>query len=632
MMDVNTELAEAQRSLNSGRFEDAEKRCEKILAEFPDDLRALDLLGGSLARAGNLPRAIEVVERLCRLNPGDAVSFSNLSHLYARAGNAQNALLALARAVNVDPQNGSYQRRFARLADHMTFYRLADETAEIRRAIGLCLENPKLDPAPFATSWHSLLLLEPFYGKFAELTGEAGQEDPAETVDFQELEAPLTDPFLLSGLGSLHAVDARLERIMTYFRRVFTRRFGAYDAQRFLPFLCALAEHCILNEHVYWCTDEERALAAGLEKTVEPGDEHGARAAMALACCYGDAPWQGMAGMQDEGAFASLVKLVTAIHRDSGQYREAIPAIAASPGSAPNAVSAAVADQYEENPYPRWRHLDIPQVPEQLSAAGRGKRILVAGCGTGFEPLNLAAHYPQAQVLGVDLSLASLAWGRQKADEFGIGNVEFMQGDILDLENLGQRFDLVTCRGVLHHMEDPVEGWRRLLGCLEPDGFMKVALYSETARQSVVRCRGWIEDQGFGPTPHGIREFRQAIMALDDDDPMKDIMNWTDFWTLSMCRDLVFHVQEQRVTLPWIKSALDELGLVCLSMGIGNPVFRNEYRSKFPGDPEQKDLDRLHEFEMQQPDTFRDMYQFWCCRKGSAASRKPPAWFYTAGM
>ena len=64
---------------------------------------------------------------------------------------------------------------------------------------------------------------------------------------------------------------------------------------------------------------------------------------------------------------------------------------------------------------------------------------------------------------------------------------------------------------------------------------------------------------------------------MEDENPLKDIVNWTDFFSLSMCRDLVFHVKEHRVTLPWIKSTLDDLHLRCLFMRISNPFFKKEY-------------------------------------------------------
>jgi hypothetical protein len=161
---------------------------------------------------------------------------------------------------------------------------------------------------------------------------------------------------------------------------------------------------------------------------------------------------------------------------------------------------------------------------------------------------------------------------------------------------------------------------------------MKIALYSEIARESVVLCRNWINEQGFASTPEGIRDFRQAIMDLDDTNPLKDIVNWTDFFSMSMCRDLAFHVQEHNVTLPWIKSVLDDLGLSCLSMRISNPLFRKEYLSMYPDDPALTNLDNLHDYEKHNPRTFRDMYQFWCCRKGSVTVERPPEWFYTTNL
>jgi len=52
----------------------------------------------------------------------------------------------------------------------------------------------------------------------------------------------------------------------------------------------------------------------------------------------------------------------------------------------------------------------------------------------------------------------------------------------------------------------------------------------------------------------------------------------------------------------------------------------------YPGDPVVENLDNLHEYEKHNPGTFRDMYQFWCCRKGSVTAGRPPAWFYTTGL
>lgn len=635
------ELAEATKNFNQGRFEDARRICDRILVEDPDNIGVLNVLGGSLARSGKIAQAIQVAEKVCFLSPGDAVFFSNLSYLHSLLGHFPQAMLVMAHAVVRDPVNTVYQTKFARLIDHMEFYKLTADTGVIKEAIGICLGNPDRDAGSFSTAWHSLLLLDPVFIKLATSTEDGDFEEQAEEVSIDELAEPLSDPFLLLGIKSLHAVDAKLERVMTFLRHLFLSCFDDHESEPFLPFLCALAEHCLLNEYVYSVTEQEQlavdALEAKLDLSLTPDVDDKAR--IALIYCYRDSMQLDQAGIVEEAntdsqndAFLHLIKNIVSIPTISRAHSDAISAVLPSPDSGQNTVSSSVARQYEENPYPRWRHLDIPVLTEKLRTKGRGKKILVAGCGTGYEPLNLATHYPEAQILGIDLSVPSLAYGKQKAVEFGIDNVEFMRADILELEGLGRQFDLVTSVGVLHHMENPVEGWRKLLTCLKPDGIMKIGLYSEAARQSVALCKNWIEEQGFKSTPEGIRDFRQSIMDMDAENPIRDIMNWTDFYSMSMCRDLVFHVQEQFVTLPWIKSVLNDLHLCCLFMRISNPLFKKEYRSMYTADPELKNLDSLHKYEMHNPDTFRDMYQFWCCRKGSETAKRPPAWFYTVGQ
>jgi ubiquinone/menaquinone biosynthesis C-methylase UbiE len=560
--------------------------------------------------------------------------------LHGVRGHVLKAMLAMAQAVLSDTGKTLYQIKFAQMINHLEFHKITAETAVIRKAISICMGNPGIDHGAFSTAWHSLLLLEPVFIKFAALTQDGDFKAQADKVQIGELAEPLTEPFLLLGLKSLHAVDVRLERIMTFFRRFFLVRLDGYDADPFLPFLCALAEHCNLNEHVYSCTEEEWEKINALQENLDlPANvDANTMARIALISCYKDLMQLDCAGNIEESgsvsqnaAFRLLIKNTISIPARTMEYRETI-SVNSSRDFERNVVSSAVAKQYEENPYPRWRHLDIPVLTDTLRAKGQDRKILIAGCGTGHESLNMAVHYPEAHILGVDLSVSSLAYGKQKAVDLGIDNVEFMRADLLELEDLGQQFDLISCSGVLHHMEDPVAGWSKLLTCLKPDGFMKIALYSEIARQPVVACRKWIEEQGFAATPDGIRAFRQSIMDTDAADPLREIMDWTDFFSMSMCRDLVFHVQEQRVTLPWIKAALDDLGLCCLSLRISNPVYRKEYISMYPDDPELKNLDKLHEYEKHNPRTFRDMYSFWCCRKGGIAAERLPAWFYTAAL
>ena len=107
--------------------------------------------------------------------------------------------------------------------------------------------------------------------------------------------------------------------------------------------------------------------------------------------------------------------------------------------------------------------------------------ILIAGCGTGQHPLGTATRFKNSKVIAADLSLSSLAYAKRKTLELGIKNIEYMQADILDLGLLEQKFHIIESCGVLHHMDNPMEGWKTLVGCLREGGLMRIALYSELA-------------------------------------------------------------------------------------------------------------------------------------------------------
>jgi SAM-dependent methyltransferase len=81
-------------------------------------------------------------------------------------------------------------------------------------------------------------------------------------------------------------------------------------------------------------------------------------------------------------------------------------------------------------------------------------RILDAGCGTGEATRRLAALYPAATVLGVDVLEAHLARARAAARGLG-ARVAFERRSIFRLELPSASFDLVVCRHVLQSIAGP---------------------------------------------------------------------------------------------------------------------------------------------------------------------------------
>jgi len=179
---------------------------------------------------------------------------------------------------------------------------------------------------------------------------------------------------------------------------------------------------------------------------------------------------------------------------------------------------------------------------------------------------------------------------------------------------------LIECMGVLHHLRDPLRGWRSLLGVLAEHGYMRIGLYSELGRAHIVRGQAFARDGGYPGTDDGIRALRQDLLAAAGSDAeLAKVAQIRDFHSLSGTRDLLLHVQEHRFTVPMLARALEELGLEFLGFELPGPHVARAYRARFPGDPDMDDLSNWHAFEQTEPDTFARMYQFWVRRSRQAA-------------
>ena len=82
-----------------------------------------------------------------------------------------------------------------------------------------------------------------------------------------------------------------------------------------------------------------------------------------------------------------------------------------------------------------------------------------------------------------------------------------------------------------------------------------------------------------------------------------------DFYSLSTLKDLLFHVQEHRFTIPLIKDHLNKLGLKFCGFE-SNIVPHFKLTNKHKEDI--YDLDKWEVYEEVNPRAFAGMYQFWC--------------------
>ncbi len=102
-------------------------------------------------------------------------------------------------------------------------------------------------------------------------------------------------------------------------------------------------------------------------------------------------------------------------------------------------------------------------------------------------------------------------------------------------------------------------------------------------------------------------------MNCSNGSALKNVTYTTEFYNTSECRDLLFHVQEHRTTLPEIKVDLAAHGLRFIGFE-SDAWTRRQFAARFPADKTMTDLDRWHELELDNPLTFVGMYQFWAQR------------------
>lgn len=97
------------------------------------------------------------------------------------------------------------------------------------------------------------------------------------------------------------------------------------------------------------------------------------------------------------------------------------------------------------------------------------KHVLDAGCGGGRYTVAWKLLGAKSAT-GVDVSPTNISDAQRRADQAGIGGVQFQCGDVLHLPFATSSFDIAFSNGVLHHTTDWKQGLAELLRVLRPGG------------------------------------------------------------------------------------------------------------------------------------------------------------------
>lgn len=648
-------LVRARLGDEAGALADA----EAAVAAKPHLASAWRVLGMLRFRRGDVPGATVALEQAVARDPADPAYLMNLAELQRVGGRPDAARASLHRArelLRARPEarqltllaaafmdagdrgaaadvaaealaladSPDAQQVFVEAAKGLRFAR-ADE--RLRALITRALTDPWGRPRQLMRTAVQVVRLAPAVDACIRRAAEAWPARPpaADLFGADGLAALEADTLLLAALASAPVTDVELEQFLTAARcaLVPAAEAGRLEAP---AFQAALASQAFINEYVFGLTEAEARAALALRERLDAALQAGERppdAWILAAAAY--APLAELQAAERLPALDLPPPVAAVVREQVIEPRLDREAQARIPRLTPlrDEVSRKVQDQYEQNPYPRWvraRPLQAPLPPERALRlmfphapiapvpGGAAPEVLVAGCGTGQQALWSARRFAGARVLAVDLSLASLGYASRKAAELGAGDIAFAQADLLELGPLGRSFDVIECGGVLHHLADPAAGLRALTGVLRPGGVMGLGLYSELARARLEPARRLAE--AYSPDPDGIRAFRQAVIAAPPADPLRAVLASGDFYSTSACRDLLFHVQEVRFTIPRLAALIDGAGLRFLGFQVEADVLA-AYRAAFPQDLAALDLANWARFEADRPGAFAGMYQFW---------------------
>lgn len=191
----------------------------------------------------------------------------------------------------------------------------------------------------------------------------------------------------------------------------------------------------------------------------------------------------------------------------------------------------------------------------------RRLRILAAGCGT-VQAAYLAFTNPDCEVIGIDLSEASLAHERYLQDRHGLANLRLFRGDLREAGSIGQEYDYIACTGVLHHLADPEQGLRALAQVLSPGGVMVLMVYGATARTGVYMLQDAFRRLRVPQTDEGVAFARRLVEQLGG----HHFVHWYLRGAAELSHPAAFvdtflHPQDRAYTVPQVLELLERNGL-----------------------------------------------------------------------
>jgi len=119
----------------------------------------------------------------------------------------------------------------------------------------------------------------------------------------------------------------------------------------------------------------------------------------------------------------------------------------------------------------------------EMAGVEPGNRVLDVAAGYGEPALSAArATGPEGSVVATDISAKMIAFGRERAAAAGLGNIEFVESDVVGLEFPPDSFDAALSRWGIIFEPDAEAAAGRIRGFLKPGARMAISSWGPPDR------------------------------------------------------------------------------------------------------------------------------------------------------
>lgn len=583
-------------------------------------------LGAILVQYGKHQEAITLFKSAIEINPNYSPAYSNLGVSYFKLNKISQSIEAFAIAIELSHEDNRSLENLKLALKSATINN--ENYPSLDKAYSALLQCKDINHSEYSNLF-TLLFLPQIRASYKEFDTK-----PLNGIHFKRL---ISDKRFSASLSLFITTNAEVEEFLTKARRVlldFYTNSPCRIPKNILLFTESLASQCYLNEYLYCKSEQESEKISDIIKQLQK-DKSTFNNFLAIIGCYIPIHTlkvdKHLIDQYPRTAKESQDFIKMQIE-DPDKQEEIKTKLKASirPG---DQTSQDVKKMYEENPYPRYRYgnytspqysktiqeqisLEITNstlnFPQRFSASKDPLKVLIAGCGTGSQVIS-ASRFRNVHITAIDLSISSLAYAAMKAEEYSMTNVEFIQMDILDINSIGIRFDVIECAGVIHHMKSPEKALKLLAESLAYGGFIRLGIYSELSRTDVIKARKETSKLSTKDTEESIRSFRAKVLSGYYNE-LDNLTSYQDFYTLSGCRDLCFHVQEKRFTIDSLRRMLSSQNLEFCGFNVHQKT-SDLYKQNFPKDEQMISLGNWAIFEEKNPQTFKSMYQLWAQKR-----------------